>query len=124
VTASAVGLDAGLPRHYVRCCLALLVAEAPAHGYQLMEEIAALGVRCSDAGFVYRTLRAMEADQHLVSCWEESTSGPARRTYRLTGVGAEWLAQSAGALAGTHGCLSSYLQRHQHLTHYKEKPVP
>jgi len=112
---TTAGLEAGLPRNYVRCCLALLVAEAPAHGYRLMESISQLGIRCNDAGFVYRTLRAMEADHHVASSWEESASGPARRTYRLTEAGVEWLNRSATSLAGTHGCLAAYLHRHRRL---------
>lgn len=110
------GVDAGLPRNYVRCCLALLVAEAPAHGYRLMESISQLGIRLPDPGFVYRSLRTMEDDRHVLSFWEESTSGPARRSYQLTEAGAAWLHQSASSLAGTHGCLSAYLHRHERLS--------
>jgi len=111
--AGVLGVDAGLPRNYVRTCLALLVAEGPVHGYQLLVRLEPLGIRSVDAGFVYRTLRTMEANRHLVSSWEASSSGPARRTYRLTPAGAEWLHQSAAALSATRDCLSGYLHRHR-----------
>ncbi len=102
----------GLPRNYLRATLLLLIAEAPAHGYDLLEQIAGMGLRTIDAGGLYRALRVMEADGLVTSEWEHSAAGPARRTYRLTEEGREWLHIWAGALRETHRYLSSYLQRY------------
>jgi hypothetical protein len=38
----------GLPRNYLRASLLLLIAETPAHGYDLLEQIAQLGLRNVD----------------------------------------------------------------------------
>ncbi len=105
----------GLPRNYLRATLLLLIGEAPAHGYDLLEQIAQMGLRTIDAGGLYRALRVMEGDGLVVSTWEHSASGPARRTYRLTNEGREWLHAWAGALRETHRYLSSYLQRYDHI---------
>ena len=102
----------GLPRNYLRATLLLLIGEAPAHGYDLLEQIAGMGLRTIDAGGLYRTLRVMEAEGLVASTWEHSAAGPARRTYRLTDEGHEWLHAWAGALRETHRYLSSYLQRY------------
>jgi PadR family transcriptional regulator PadR len=102
----------GLPRNYLRACLLLLIGEAPAHGYDLLEQIGRLGLRSIDAGGLYRALRVMEAEGLVDSEWEHGGAGPARRTYRLTHEGQEWLHAWAGALRETHRYLSNYLARY------------
>ena len=105
----AVGLQ-GLP------ALLLLIAETPAHGYDLLEQIAQLGLRNVDPGGLYRALRVMEQDGLVASWWEHSTAGPARRSYRLTDEGVEWLHAWAGALREGRRFLSAYLARYDKIT--------
>ncbi len=102
----------GLPRNYLRACLLLLIGEAPAHGYELLEQIGQLGLGTVDPGGLYRALRVMEQDGIVESWWEHSAAGPARRTYRLTDDGYEWLHAWAGALRESHRYLTSYLSRY------------
>ena len=102
----------GLPRNYLRASLLLLIGEAPAHGYDLLDQIAQLGLRSVDPGGLYRTLRVMEDDGLVSSWWQHSTAGPARRTYRLTEEGVEWLHAWAGALRESHRYLTAYLGRY------------
>ena len=102
----------GLPRNYLRACLLLLIGEQPAHGYDLHEQISQVGLANVDPGGLYRALRVMEQDGLVQSWWEHSSAGPARRTYRLTEDGVEWLHAWAGALRESHRYLSLYLQRY------------
>lgn len=102
----------GLPRNYLRASLLLLIGEAPAHGYDLLDQIAHLGLRNVDPGGLYRTLRIMEDEGLVLSWWEHSSAGPARRTYRLTDEGVDWLHAWAGALRESHRYLSAYLNRY------------
>ena len=102
----------GLPRNYLRACLLLLIGEQPAHGYDLLDQIATLGLAHVDPGGLYRALRVMEQDGLVDSRWEHATAGPARRTYRLTDEGVEWLHAWAGALQATHRYLTMYLSRY------------
>ena len=102
----------GLPRNYLRASLLLLIGETPAHGYDLLDQIAGLGLHSVDPGGLYRALRGMEADGLVASEWEHSTAGPARRTYRLTDEGVDWLHAWAGALRESHRYLSAYLSRY------------
>jgi PadR family transcriptional regulator, regulatory protein PadR len=113
---------AGLPRNYVRPCLLLLLAEGPAHGYDLLEQVGALGLHRADAGGLYRTLRAMEQEGLVESWWERSQSGPARRTYVLTAEGLDWLHAWAGALRETHRQLGEYLERYEAAVEPAEAP--
>lgn len=71
----------GLPRHYLRACLLLLVAESPAHGYELLAHVSDLGMTKVDTSSLYRTLRALEDEGLVESWWAPAGAGPARRMY-------------------------------------------
>ena len=102
-----------LPRNYLRPCLLLVLAEGTSHGYELLEQVAALGFDHVDPGGLYRCLRAMDSEGLVRSTWEPSTSGPARRTYELTDEGREWLHVVAGSLAEVARSLTTYRRRYQ-----------
>ena len=106
---------AGLPRNFLRPCLLLALAESPSHGYELMDAVAGLGLRPTDPGGLYRTLRAMEQDGLIRSWWQPSENGPARRTYTLTEDGADWLHAWAGSLREVRRLLGGYLERYEEL---------
>lgn len=109
-------VPAGLPRNYLRPCLLLLLAEGASHGYELLDEVAALGLDRVDPGGLYRCLRAMDEEGLVRSEWEPSTSGPARRTYSLTKDGRDWLDAVAGSLAEVSRALGMYRRRYQKLS--------
>ncbi len=106
------GPRGGLPRDYLRAGLLLLIAEAPAHGYDLLEHISELGFRTNDPGGLYRALRAMEAEGYVESSWDHQNAGPPRRTYRLSQAGGELLQAWAGAVRDASRWLDSYLARY------------
>src|ERR687886_720802 len=70
------------------------------------------GLRNVDPGGLYRALRVMEKDGLVESWWEHSSAGPARRSYRLTDEGVEWLHAWAGALREGRRYLTAYLDRY------------
>lgn len=107
--------SSGMPRSFLRPILLLLLAERASHGYDLLEQIAQLGLERADPGGLYRTLRAMEQEGLVASWWEESAAGPARRTYVLTVEGTEWLHASAGSLREIARHLGTYLARYERL---------
>jgi PadR family transcriptional regulator PadR len=110
----------GLPRNYLRPCLLLLLAEGTSHGYELLDQISALGLVRVDPGGLYRCMRAMDEEGLVRSSWEPSTSGPVRRTYELTDEGREWLHVVAGSLAGAARSLATYRRRYQRLAEQHE----
>jgi DNA-binding PadR family transcriptional regulator len=73
--------------------LYLLATDRAHYGYQFIEhadDFAIAGANI-DAGAVYRRLRNLEEQGLVVSNWEPSESGPAKRVYELTPAGLEQL---------------------------------
>ena len=73
-----------------------VLAEGHLHGYRIVERIAEMPILSGsrpDSTGVYRVLRAMENRGFVVSSWDVSATGPAKRSYRLTAAGKRCLAQ-------------------------------
>ncbi|MFP5319277.1 MAG: PadR family transcriptional regulator [Acidimicrobiia bacterium] len=105
-----------LPRHYLKPCLLLLLAEGPSHGYELLEQVRRLGIRGAEPGGLYRYLRSMEKEELVSSWWEPSQAGPARRTYVLTDQGRTALDGSVLSLRDVREILVSLLDRYDSLS--------
>lgn len=103
---------AELPRSYLRTCLLLLLAESTSHGYEMLEQVHALGINAADTGGLYRELRSMERDTLVQSDWETSSVGPPRRRYWMTATGADALDAAMVRLAGTQGLLTQVIERY------------
>ncbi|MDQ6662404.1 MAG: helix-turn-helix transcriptional regulator [Chloroflexota bacterium] len=69
----------------------LLLREWNSYGYELMEKMTAFGLGTMNPGTFYRTLRQMEKDGIVSSCWDTSENGPARRVYSITTAGEAYL---------------------------------
>ncbi len=102
----------GLPRNFLRPCLLLLIAESPAHGYDLLERLPALGYRQVDPGGLYRALRSMEQEGLVASSWEPPGAGPPRRRYALTHEGLDWLHLWASTVRETRRVTGLFLGRY------------
>jgi poly-beta-hydroxybutyrate-responsive repressor len=113
---SPVSRDSGaLPRHYLRPCLLLLLAEGPSHGYELLEQVRRLGIAGAEPGGLYRYLRSMEKEELVSSWWEPSQAGPARRTYVLTDAGYGALRDSVDSVRDVRQLLVDLLDRYDSL---------
>lgn len=108
--------DGGQPKNFARPCLLLLLAEAPAHGYELIERLRPFGFDLSDPASIYRTLRLLEGDGHVTSEWEVSTRGPARRVYSITADGQDMLQAWALTLGKQREIVDAFLERASNLT--------
>ena len=92
----------GRVERFLEPALLLLLAEQPAHGYELVDRVAELvpGER-PELGGLYRVLRALEEDGLVTSEWDAAEPGPAKRRYELTPAGRELLRAWAKALKQT-----------------------
>jgi DNA-binding PadR family transcriptional regulator len=77
---------ASLPK-LVRPAVLSVLAKGDSHGYAIVEHLkrqALCGDRCPDHTGVYRALQTMETEGLITSGWEHPSSGPAKRSYKLT----------------------------------------
>ena len=109
------GGGAALPRHYLKPCLLLLLAEGPSHGYELLDQVRRLGIKGAEPGGLYRYMRAMKKEHFVSSWWEPSQAGPARRTYVLTDSGRAALNDSVRSLRDVREILVGLLDRYDAL---------
>ncbi len=112
-TSTDSGAQPALPKNFLRPCLLLLLREAPAHGYELLDRLRAFGFEGSDPGGLYRALRKLEGEELVASAWQRSGAGPDRRIYELTRPGRKELHRRAKSLAETRQTLASFLGRYE-----------
>jgi PadR family transcriptional regulator, regulatory protein PadR len=80
----------------VQPAILTVLAEGPRHGYAVAEQISrrmALGEQKPDMSGVYRFLKVMEEKGLVVSSWDVSHGGPARKCYEITPDGLRCLAR-------------------------------
>ncbi len=110
--AARLAIPPGFPRTYLRPSLLLLLAEAPSHGYELLEQVRALGVRLAEPSGLYRALRSLDEDGLVSSWWEPSQSGPDRRLYVITDAGRAPLEAFIADLRDMREMLDALLSRY------------
>ena len=99
---------------FVQPWILLLLAQAPSHGYQLLERLHQHpDTAAIDPGFLYRTLRQFEQDGHVKSTWSIEARGPARRVYEITPDGIEYLHLWAEHVRGARQRLGRLLQAYE-----------
>lgn len=79
---------------FIQPAILAIVSEGQAHGYVIMQKLVASGLfgeTPPDATGVYRVLKTMESDGSLVSAWDTSESGPAKKCYTITNRGMKCL---------------------------------
>ena len=80
----------------VQPAILTVLAEGAGHGYAVAEQISrrmALGEQKPDMSGIYRFLKIMEEKGLVVSSWDVSHGGPARKCYEITPDGLRCLAQ-------------------------------
>ena len=115
--------DPSHPRALLRPCLLLLLAERPGHGYDLVERLKPFGFDWGGPGPLYQTLRRLEEAGWVVSAWDASAAGPARRTYELTDEGWSVLAQFAEGLDRLSSRIDDYRARYRRVTRLASTPA-
>lgn len=108
--------DLGPPRALLAPCILLLLAEAPGHGYELMERLKPLGFDWNGPGPIYRELRGLEAANLVTSAWSAPKAGPVPRVYELTQAGCTALERSAAGITDLQGLITQYLARFRKVT--------
>lgn len=104
----------GRVRGFVQPWVLLLLAQAPAHGYDLMERLSQGEESAgADPGLLYRTLRQFEEEGLVRSSWDTEGGGPARRVYEITAEGLDYLHAWAVNIRRTRRRLDRFLSEYE-----------
>ena len=101
---------------FIQPTLLLLLLESPGHGYELTSRLSDFGLSDADPGGIYRNLQKLESDGFIESSWDTSGSGPARKVYKVTPEGRDFLDTWVGALARNRELIGDFLSRYQRTT--------
>lgn len=95
--------------------LPLLLETDGVYGYQMPEQIAALGLTDSDidASAVYRSLRWLQRHERVRSTWDTTGDGHPRRRYFITELGMKALSLLADVLRRRQESLTRYMVRYR-----------
>jgi poly-beta-hydroxybutyrate-responsive repressor len=97
--------------------LLLLILKKPAHGYELIQSFNAVHEGALvEPGTIYRNLRRMEKEGYVLSKWEASESGPARRKYDITADGIKALQEAVHKLEQQKQQIDEFLSEYNNLT--------
>ena len=100
-------------RGFTQARLLLKISQKPAYGYELLDVLNQDDQSTLDPGGLYRALRTMEEDGLVLSSWDTSGGGPARRIYTLTDRGFEYLDAWAVNIRKTSQSLNDFLMEYE-----------
>jgi PadR family transcriptional regulator PadR len=89
--------DSQLLKGVLGLVLLRLLSEGESYGYELVTRVHALGLDDVPDGSIYPALTRLEREGHLKSRLVPSSSGPARKYYRLSAGGERALVQGEQA---------------------------
>ena len=100
-------------RSFVQPRLLFHLAQKPAYGYELMEQLNAEEGGAIDAALLYRTLHRFHERGLVSSTWDTEAKGPARRVYEITADGLDYLHAWAVDLRRTRERLDRFLREYE-----------
>lgn len=81
-----------LRRGAMEYCVLALLESRPAYGLDIARRLGADGILMAGEGTLYPLLARLRKAGLVETTWQESTAGPPRRYYALTGLGRSALA--------------------------------
>ena len=100
-------------RGFIQARLLLKIAQKPAYGYELLDVLNQADQSDLDPGGLYRALRSMEEVGLVLSSWDTSGGGAARRVYQLTDLGFEYLDAWSIKIRKTSQSLNDFLMEYE-----------
>jgi PadR family transcriptional regulator, regulatory protein PadR len=80
-------LLAQMRRGTLQYCVLALLSKEERYGFDLVRALAEMDGMVTSEGTIYPLLSRLRRDGLVESTWQESSTGPPRRYYRLTGAG-------------------------------------
>lgn len=110
--------------HFLETLVLLLIAEQPSHGYEIAKKLSELGFDFGNIavmGNLYRLLSRLEMQGLVRSQWDLCDPGPARRVYKITEAGKEFLEFCAERLKFQKHMLEEFFKRYEKLSDQRRK---
>lgn len=92
------GISVSPSKNFILPFILLLLSRMSLHGYELIQKLHSFGFHTLDQGNLYRLLRSLENDNLVISEWDTTGSGPAKRLYSITESGKTYLKTYANQL--------------------------
>lgn len=107
----------GKVERFIQPTLLLSLFQQPSYGYELLERLSNFRFYSGspDTGAVYRHLRRLEKDGHVVSQWETGEAGPNKRNYSITPEGIALLHAWANEFQERKAAIEDFLLKYQQL---------
>jgi PadR family transcriptional regulator PadR len=118
-------IHARTPR-FIQPCVLLLLYQNKSYGYELIENLKKR-VFCEtnpDPGIVYRVLRKFEEQGLVVSEWQDTEKGPAKRLYQLTRLGEKALKEWGNMISTKIETLKNFMRVFDKTVLIKEDKKP
>jgi PadR family transcriptional regulator, regulatory protein PadR len=88
---NGTALISQMRRGALEFCVLALLAHREHYGFELVQRLSDAGGLLTSQGTIYPLLSRLRKDGLVTTEWRESTSGPPRKYYRLTGAGRDAL---------------------------------
>lgn len=100
---------------FIEPSLLLFLSKGSSYGYDLIEKLRRLGFHeeSVDMGAVYRTLRKLEKEGFVKSCWQEIKGQKKKRYYDITPQGVQLLETWAERIKERKQALSRFMRIYQ-----------
>lgn len=89
-----------------------LIKDKPAHGGEIYQSLKEKFEIDAPRGIIYNLLRRMEGDSLILSNWDIHESGPAKRIYRITDDGLEYVKAALERLRKSRKMINILLREH------------
>ncbi len=99
-----------LRRGVLEYCVLALLQDEERYGFELVHTLAEAGLVTTE-GTLYPLLGRLRREGVVETTWQESTSGPPRRYYRLTSAGRDVLVRFAEEWADFRNSVDALLEK-------------
>ena len=91
------GFAGQMRRGLLPYCVLAMLGEKERYGFELVQSLSAIDGMVTGEGTIYPLLGRLRRQGLVETTWQESTSGPPRRYYRLSAGGRQALAEFTGS---------------------------
>jgi PadR family transcriptional regulator PadR len=105
---------AQLRRGALEYCVLALLSGGERYGFDLVRELSEVDGMVTSEGTIYPLLSRLRRDGLVTTTWQESSSGPPRRYYKLSGAGEDALSSFSAEWARFRTAVDQLIGQGEH----------